>query len=209
MTDDDRVDRLLDRYGETFAHQAGIRLADRPGPLYQLLVLVKLLSTRISANVAVAGARELFAAGLTSPKAMRDASAHDRWHTLARANYVRYAGRAEAQLAEGAEQVLDRWGGDLRRMHQDADGDVARLRASLTAFPGIGPTGADIYLREVQAVWPDLRPYLDERVTSAAKAARLPSTKAKLAALVPPDRLPALAAALIRGSHDRELTNKT
>ena len=41
MTENDRVKQLLDSYGETYAHQAGIRLADRPQPLYQLLVLTK------------------------------------------------------------------------------------------------------------------------------------------------------------------------
>ncbi|MEV0720182.1 hypothetical protein [Asanoa sp. NPDC050611] len=206
MTQNDRVDRLLDRYGETYAHQAGIRLADRPQPLYQLLVLVKLLSTRISADVAVAGARELFRAGLTTPRAMLAADEHTLWHTLAAAHYVRYAGPAIRQLSDGAQLTLDRWGGDLRRMHTAAAGDRAALRTSLTEFPGIGPTGADIYLREAQAVWPDVRPYLDQRVTAAAKAVRLPSSPARLAGLVEPDRLPELAAAVLRGSHDRSLT---
>ncbi|SNT26067.1 hypothetical protein SAMN05421812_10478 [Asanoa hainanensis] len=206
MTDNDRVERLLDRYGETYAHQAGIRLADRPQPLYQLLVLTKLLSARISATVAVAAARELFQAGLTSPKAMLAADEHTLWHTLARAHYVRYGGPAIRALSGGAQLVLDRWGGDLRRMHREAAGDRAALRAALTEFPGIGPTGADIYLREVQAVWPDIRPYLDERVTAAAKAVRLPATPARLANLVPPDRLPELAAAVLRGSRDKALT---
>jgi hypothetical protein len=47
---------LLDRYGRSYAADAGIRLADKPGPLYQLLVLATLLSARISADVAVAAA---------------------------------------------------------------------------------------------------------------------------------------------------------
>ena len=33
----------LDRYGRSCAEEAGIRLRDTPEPLYQLLVLVKLL----------------------------------------------------------------------------------------------------------------------------------------------------------------------
>jgi hypothetical protein len=56
------VEVLLDRYGWTFAEEAGITLADKPGPLYQLLVLSTLLSARISADIAIAAARELFAA---------------------------------------------------------------------------------------------------------------------------------------------------
>ncbi|GIF52849.1 hypothetical protein DFJ67_4500 [Asanoa ferruginea] len=205
MTDTDRVALLLNRYGETYAQQAGIRLADRPQPLYQLLVLVKLLSTRISADVAVAAARELFKAGLTTPKAMAGADEHTLWHALAAGHYIRYGGPAVAQLTAGAQLLLDRWHGDLRRMHGAAYGDRAQLRDSLMEFPGIGPTGADIFLREVQAIWPDVHPYLDPRVTEAAKAVDLPSNPDRLAGLVTPERLPALAAAVLRGSHDKTL----
>ena len=35
----DRVQELLRGYGRTYAQEAGIRLADQPSPLYQLLVL--------------------------------------------------------------------------------------------------------------------------------------------------------------------------
>jgi hypothetical protein len=48
------VRELLHRYGHRYAEEAGIRLADRPGPLYQLLVLATVLSARISADIAVA-----------------------------------------------------------------------------------------------------------------------------------------------------------
>src|SRR5213593_4051297 len=52
-TADATVKILLDRYGRTYADEAGIRLADRPAPLCQLLVLATLLSARITAGVAV------------------------------------------------------------------------------------------------------------------------------------------------------------
>ena len=50
----EQVRKLLRSYGRTYAQEAGIRLTDQPSPLYQLLVLATLLSTRISAGVAVA-----------------------------------------------------------------------------------------------------------------------------------------------------------
>lgn len=61
------VGELLDRHGRTYSEEAGIRLADKPSPLYQLQVLSTLLSARISADIAVAAARELFAAGYRTP----------------------------------------------------------------------------------------------------------------------------------------------
>ena len=44
------VAELLARHGRLYAEDAGIRLADRPGPLYQLLVLATLLSAPIPAE---------------------------------------------------------------------------------------------------------------------------------------------------------------
>jgi hypothetical protein len=44
----DDVRTLLDRNGTTYAEEAGIRLADKPSPLYRLLVVALLLSARIA-----------------------------------------------------------------------------------------------------------------------------------------------------------------
>src|SRR3546814_16202363 len=54
--------------------EAGVTLRDEPSPLYQLLVLTTLSATRISAEIAVAAARELFAAGWRTPEKMREAT---------------------------------------------------------------------------------------------------------------------------------------
>src|ERR1700753_2864164 len=78
------VDSLLERFGQTYAQEAGIRLADKPSPLYELLVLATLLSARISADIAVSAARELFAAGYRTPRAMQEASWQDRVDALGR-----------------------------------------------------------------------------------------------------------------------------
>lgn len=48
---------LMDRHGQTYSEQAGLRLRDTPAPLFGLLVLSLLLSTRISGDIAVAAAR--------------------------------------------------------------------------------------------------------------------------------------------------------
>src|SRR5919198_5993222 len=115
------VERLLDEHGQTYAAEAGIRLTDKPSPLYQLLVLATLLSARISSGIAVAAARELFAAGYRTPRAMKRASWQDRVDALGRGRYRRYDERTSTMLGEGADLVLDRWGGDLRRLRDEAD----------------------------------------------------------------------------------------
>jgi endonuclease III len=195
----ERIEELIDQYGETYAEQAGIRLADKPMPLYQLLVLSTLLSARISADIAVAAAKELFRAGCRSPRKMRDASWQERVDALGRGHYRRYDERTSTMLGDGAGLLIDRWRGDLRRLRDEADQEASRIHELLIEFPGIGPTGADIFLREVQVVWPQVAPYVDDRVSRASKAAGLPYSARGLAELVrSPDELVRLGAALIR-----------
>lgn len=198
------VRALLDRYGRSYAGEAGIRLRDTPAPLYQLLVLANLLSARITGEIAVAAARELFAAGYRTPRAMRKASWQQRVDALGRGHYRRYDERTATQLGDGAGLLIERWHGDLRVLRDEAGGEPGRVAELLTAFPGIGPAGADIFLREVQAVWPQVAPFLDQRVLDGASQVGLPRDPGQLATLAGSrQRLAQLAAALVRVSGGR------
>lgn len=179
-----RIRKLLEGNGQTYAERAGIRLRDKPAPLYQLLVLATLLSARISGDIAVAAARELFKAGYRTPARMRGASWQARVDALGRGHYRRYDERTATMLGDGADLLIDQWHGDLRRLHDEASDDPGALARSLTRFPGIGPTGADIFLREVQVVWTGISPYADDRVRTRARSARLPASPERLRSLV-------------------------
>lgn len=191
---------LLERCGRTYADEAGIKLADKPSPLYRLSVLALLLSTRIKADIAVAAAAELAAAGMTSPKKMAEASWQDRVDALGRAHYRRYDEQTATALGQGAELLREEYGGDLRRMRERAGGSTGQLRRELTRIPRVGPTGADIFFREVQGVWPELHPYLDKKALDGAAAVGLPKKPERLAELVDEQELPVAAAALVRVS---------
>lgn len=201
------VDALLDTCGTTFAEEAGITLKDTPAPLYQLLVLATLLSTRIKADIAVAAARELFEAGWTTPEHLRESTWQQRVDALGRAHYRRYDEGTATRLGEGADLLLDRWHGDLRRLRDEA-GDTAGVLRALQEFPGIGPTGAAIFCREVQGVWPMLAPFADRRVADGAKKLGLPTDEQELAALVSAEDLPALVAACVRVALDDGLAEQ-
>jgi endonuclease III len=206
MTTDDRtVAVLLDRYGRLYAAEAGIRLADTPVPLYELLVLATLLSARISADIAVAAARELFAAGYRSPKAMAEAGWQDRVDALGRGHYRRYDERTATMLGDSAGLLTDRWRGDLRRLRAEAAGQTAAMTSLLTSFPGIGQVGASIFLREIQDIWPEVCPYVDVMTTRGARKVGLTAQPDELAKVLAASGEPArLAAALVRvGISDR------
>jgi endonuclease III len=203
------VTELLDRGGSLYAEDAGVKLADRPGPLYQLLVLATLLSAPIPAETGIAAARELFAAGYRSPKAMSEASWQDRVDALGRGHYRRYDERTATMLGDGADLLSGKWHGDLRKLRDQAGGETSAIASALTEFSGMGPTGASIFLREVQDTWPAVAPYVDAKVTSGARRVRLPYDRESVAKLLAASGQPArLAAALVRVSLSQRLASE-
>lgn len=190
---------LLDRHGRTFCTELRIRL-DRgtPAPLFQWLCAALLMSARISAGTAVRAARALKDAGWTTPAKMADSHWQDRVRVLGGAGYGRFDESTARMLGETAQQLLTEYGGDLRRLRERAGQDVAGERRRLKAFKGIGDVGADIFLREVQAVWDELYPYADRKTLAAARALGLPDTAEGLARLVPRPEFSRLVAALVR-----------
>jgi hypothetical protein len=194
----DVVRHVLARHGRTYADEAGIRLADRPAALFRLLVLTLLLSARIGAGVAVAAARALGSAGWTTAERMGGAPRAGLVATLGGSGYRRYDERTATRLRDMATLVLDRYGGDLRRLAAAADGDVHRAATLLQEINGIGPTGSDVFLREVQAPWPWVRPFLDARALAGARRVGLPDDGPRLAALVPDEEIARFAAGLVR-----------
>lgn len=208
MRQRDVVHALLERAGATYAAEAGIALADKPAPLFQLLVLTELLSTRITANLAVAAAKELISCGYRTPQRVADAEWQELVDALGRAHYKRYDESTATRLGANACLVLDKYDGDLRNLAAAAEKDRRQAASLLREFQGIGPTGSDIFLREVQGVWTWVRPYFDERACRGAERVHLPTDAQRLLGLVPDDRAAELAAALVRVAADDKLAEQ-
>jgi hypothetical protein len=105
-------------------------------------------------------------------------------------------------LGDGAERLIDDYGGDLRRLHDRAD-DASEVEEMLQGFPGIGPSGAAIFCREVQSVWTDLWPYVDDNALRGARMLGLPADPRRLARLVDRSDLPRLLAGCIDAATSR------
>ena len=203
MSDQSVVEDLLKEHGTTYAEAAGIRLENKPAPLFQLLVLTQLSSARISADIAVTAARELFKAGWRTPERMRDATWQDRVDALGRGGYRRYDESTSTKLEQLSRQVLDEYAGDLRTMRPSAPDAAAELARRVASFPRIGPTGSRIFCREVQDVWPEVAPFFDDRALKAAARLGLPTDPQRLADLAPSGQVATLAAALVRAERQR------
>ncbi len=200
---DDLVMALLKHKGVTFDKQAGIKLEkNTPAVLFQHLYMSLLLSARIAYGNAIEATRALIKAGLTTPQKMAAASWQDRVDVITWHGYKRYDERTSTMLGDTAALVLDKYRGDVRKLRDAAGVDVKREHALLQEFSGIGPVGADIFLREAQAIWDEAFPYVDRRVRRAAGRLGLPSTAEGLSRLVPKHDFARLTAALIRTELD-------
>lgn len=193
-----QIRTLLDRHGQTYASQAKISLADKPAPVFQHLVLSLLLSARIKNDIAVAAMRALLDAKLTTPAKMADATWAHRTKLLNRSGYARYDESTSRMLGDTAERVRTQYGGDLRRLRAAGDGDVTALRNLVKEFKGIGDVGADIFLREVQGVWPEVHPFVDAKAAQGAQLLELPTEPGRLAKLVDRADFPRLVCACVR-----------
>ena len=196
--------RLLKEAGTTYAGEAGITLKDTPMPLFQLLTLCMLASKPIDAGIAVNAARELFRVGLRTPHAVLDAERRTMIEAFGRAGYARYDESSATRLTELAHDVHDRYGGDLRKLAEAADGDSGAAATLLQRFKGIGDTGSAIFLREVQDTWTWVRPFFDDRALDAARRLGLPTDPDALVHLAPGGAA-VLAAALVRASLDSDV----
>jgi hypothetical protein len=189
---------VLQLYPRTFSEELGVRSLDTPSGSFRLLVMALLMSARIRASTALDAARALFRRRWTTAPRMAEASWEERARVLNESGYARYDERTSSALGDTAELLIDRYGGDLRRLRRAAERDPTVERRLLKQCKGIGEVGVDIFFREAQRTWDELYPFADRRVREAARRLRLGDDAEGLARLVSGDDFVRLVNGLVR-----------
>jgi hypothetical protein len=200
---EDTASALLERHGQTFAGELGIDVAkDTPSALFRLLCASTLMSARIGSQIAVEAARNLAKRGWRSPHKLAESTWEQRVKALNEAGYTRYQERTATMLGDLTDHLLERYGGDLRKLRDEAERDPKAERRLLKEFKGLGDVGVDIFFREAQVAWHELYPFADRRALDAAGRLKLPKDPEKLAELTGEKDYPRLVAALVRVALD-------
>jgi endonuclease III len=190
---------VLERHPRSPADELRIDVArNMPGPLYQWLIASLLFSARIAAAQAQSAAAALLKQGWRTPKKMAAVTWAERVKVLNRAGYARYDESTSRYIADTTNLLLERYGGDLRKLRDAAGRDPKRERQLLKQFKGIGDVGADIFFREAQLAWDELFPFADRRALDMARRFGLGSSAEELSQLVDRRELPRLLAGLVR-----------
>jgi endonuclease III len=193
------VAALLRRHGRTFAEELGIKVEKgTPSPLSELLCASLLFSARIDASIASQAMANLRKRGWRTADKLAGSRWEERVEALNDAGYTRYQERTATMLGETAGALVEKYGGDLRRLRDAAERDPERERRLLKEFKGVADVGVDIFFREVQVAWDEVAPFADRRALDAARRLNLGKSAQGLTGLVEDDEFPRLVAALVR-----------
>jgi endonuclease III len=189
------IRRLLDQQGRGIAEACGFPVTNSPSNLFAVLYLAMLAG------------RHDYRRAVDLAQAVRQ-----RWDTataVAAAEPEQLAsalrsGQLGSALHELAQAVVERHRGDLRRLRTQAGHDPGRERQLITALPGIDDRAADLFIQEIQVIWPELAPFVDQRAMRAASRLGLAQDVPDLVALTgdESEKLAWLAGALERVDQD-------
>jgi hypothetical protein len=177
------VRRLLQREGRGFAEACGFRVTNNPAALFRLLYLSMLASGRRDYRRGVRIAQAVGDAGGDSAARLAAADPAQRLAAVRAGGAGRDADRLAGLLGSLAQAVVERYGGDLRRIPGRAARDPATQRRALTGLPGVDDRTVDWFFREVQVIWPEVRPFVDGPALRAANRLGLARSVPELAAL--------------------------
>jgi hypothetical protein len=167
---DGELSRLLSR-SRLYSEELGIDLAEGGDPaLFRWFLASQLFGARISEPLALRTYHALEHHGLVSPEAILAAG----WDFLVNpvmreGGYVRYDESKSRQLLRNARALLERYGGSLERLHDEAR-DPRDLERRLLDFYRVGPVTTNIFLRELRPFWRKADPDPLPRVRELADA---------------------------------------
>lgn len=121
--------------------------------VFKWLVACDLFGRRISQDIAAAAFKELDKAKLLNPKKLAGADWQQLVDLLGAGGYKRYDESTASELIKLGQDALESYGGKLSRITAGEDGKPAsksQIKKRVQEFKGIGPTAADIFVRELQ-----------------------------------------------------------
>lgn len=130
----------------------GIDVRQGGEQVFYWLLCVLLFSKPIQQEIAGDAFKRLRQRHFDTPARICRANWSQLVAALGAAHYVRYDESTATRLQEASQLLLDEYDGDIMELIE-ACADADELHAAVQQFNGIGPTGADIFLREVGPVY--------------------------------------------------------
>jgi endonuclease III len=121
-------------------------------PAFHWLIACLLFGARISQDIAAKAYRELDELGVLTPDRLATADRQTLVGALGRGGYRRYDESTARELIAAGKRVQEEYGGHLTRLRRDVK-SREDLAEQIQQFRGIGPTAAEIFVRELAPLW--------------------------------------------------------
>jgi len=162
--------RLIEFLGGMYSREIGIDLSlpDR-AQTFRWFLAAKLMGARIATTAALSTWREFARRGVDTPERIRETGWDGLVAILDKGGYARYDFSTATRLLAIADNILERYHGDLNVLHDRSDGPRDLEVRLMGLGKGIGPVTANIFLREMRSVWPKADPAISPLALLAAR----------------------------------------
>lgn len=161
--------RLMEERGGRFSSNLGIDIdSGSSEEIFKWFLASILFGARIRQDAAVRTYQEFEKHGVLSPDAIQRTGWDGLVRILDAGGYARYDFKTATKLLGIAEMLINRYGGDLNRLHEEAR-NPRDLELKLMEFKGVGPVTVNIFLRELRGIWQKADPFPGDLVIAAAR----------------------------------------
>ena len=164
MSQKNKIDALLGLF-PLYSEDLGIDLSEPEGRFRWFLASI-LFGARISEKIAANTYRQFEVSAVDTPDRIIEAGWDRLVEILDSGGYVRYDFSTASKLLEVMSALKQKYGSLENLYHQSSD--TKDLERRLQEFKGIGPTTAQIFLRELRGKW-KIQPAVSKIAQSAAR----------------------------------------
>ena len=145
---------LIEKLGGNFSSSLGIDLEKRGSTeVFKWFLASILFGARISEKIVVNTYREFENQGILTPQKIIETGWDGLVEILDAGGYVRYDFKTATKLLEVMENLVEKYQGDLTRLHHSAESPNDLERRLRELGKGIGQVTANIFLRELRGIW--------------------------------------------------------
>ncbi len=159
MNTDKILAQLISWKGQTYSQELGINLTrGNSNEIFKWLLAAILFGARISETIVKNTYKRFFEYEVLTPYKIISLGWHRLVDVLDSGGYVRYDFKTADKLLEVMQNLIKIYHGDLNNLHQLAS-DSSELEQRIQDLgKGIGPTTAQIFLRELRSIWDKAKP---------------------------------------------------
>ncbi|KAL5693342.1 hypothetical protein EMGR_005130 [Emarellia grisea] len=167
-----KVHKIIEEFGRQPLEGTSLAkgpLIASPETVLAMVLDAMLKSRPISHDLSQRAVTELIDEGYHDIKKLGESSWEERTMVLKDGGYNRYREQGATNLGDLADFVNGQYDGDLNNLLKKAGNDRKRTRDLIKGIKGLGDLGVDIFLNNVQCVWPSMAPFLDARSLKTAE----------------------------------------